>query len=113
MATSTQIGLAQIERRLQVEGYVCEIYSHMNSSRGVVYGFVVYTTDDDIKQLVCFDFGYTTLGETECVALACVALACVLRVTAEVQVEDFPVLHLDDDDDLAAHCNNCDLYRPC
>lgn len=52
-----------------------------------------------LKQLVCFDFGYTTLGETECVALA-----CVLRVTAEVQAEDFPVLHLDGDDDLAAHC---------
>lgn len=107
MATLTQIGLAQIERRLLVEGYVCEIYSHMNTSRGVVYGFVVYTTDDEIKQLVCFDFGYTALGEAECVSLA-----CVLRTTAEVQVEDFPVLNLDDAD-LEAHCNNCDLYRPC
>lgn len=68
----------------------------MNPSRGVVYGFAVYTTDDGIKQLVCFDFGYATLGDTECVALA-----CVLRTTAEVQVEDFPVLHLDGDDDLA------------
>lgn len=47
MPTLTHIGLAQIERRLWVEGYVCEIYSHTNSSRGVVYGFVVYTTDDD------------------------------------------------------------------
>ena len=108
MATLTQIGLAQIERRLHVEGYVCAIYSHMNQSHGVVYGFITYTTDDDIKQLVFFDFGYSTLGETECVALA-----CVLRATAEVQVEDFPVLHLDDDDDLVPHCNNCDLYRPC
>lgn len=97
MATLTQIGLAQIERRLWVEGCVCEIYSHMNTSRGVVYGFVVYTTDDDIKQLVCFDFGYTALGETECVALA-----CVLRTTAEVQVEDFPGLYLDGDGDLAS-----------
>lgn len=96
MATLTQIGLAQIERRLRVEGYVCEIYSHMNSSRGVVYGFAVYTTDDGISQLVCFDFGYTALGATECVALA-----CVLRNIAEVQVEDFSVLHLDGDDDLA------------
>lgn len=100
--------LAQIERRLQVEGYVCEIYSHMNSDRVAVYGFVTYTTDDDIKQLVCFDFGYLTLGETECVALA-----GVLRATAEVQAEDFPTLHLDGDDDLAAHCNDCGLYRPC
>lgn len=108
MATLTQIGLAQIERRLWVEGYVCEIYSHINPSRGVVYGYVVYTTDDDIKQLVCFDFGYTALGETECFALA-----CVLRAIAEVQVEDFPVLNLDGNDDLEAHCNNCDLYRPC
>lgn len=108
MATLTQIGLAQIERRLQVEGYVCEIYSHMSSSSRIVYGFVTYTTDGDIKQLVCFDFGYLTLGETECVALA-----RVLRDIAEVQVENFPVLHLDDDDDEAAHCNNCDLYRPC
>lgn len=98
MATLTQIGLAQIKRRLQVEGYVCEIYSHMISSRGVVYGFVIYTTEDDIKQLVCFDFGYLTLSEAECVALA-----CVLRATAEAQAEDFP----------AAHCNNCDFYRPC
>jgi hypothetical protein len=80
----------------------------MSSSHGVVYGFVTYTIDDDIKQLVCFDFGYSTLGETECVALA-----CVLRATAEVQAEDFPGPHLDDDDDLAAHCNNGDLYRPC
>lgn len=100
--------LAQIERRLQVEGYVCEIYSHMNSSCEAVYGFVTYTTDDDIKQLVCFDFGYLTLGEAECVALA-----GVLRATAEVQVEDFSVLQFDGDDDLVAHCNNCDLYRPC
>lgn len=107
IATLTQIGLAKIERRLCAEGYVCEIYSHMNPSRGVVYGYVLYTTDDDIKQLVCFDFGYTTLGKTECVALA-----CVLRNTSEVQVKDFPVLHLDGDDDLAARCNNCDLYRP-
>lgn len=88
--------LTHIERRLLVEGYVCEIYSCMNSSRGVVYGFIVYTTDDDIKQLVCFDFGYTALGEAESVALA-----CVLRTTAEVQVEDFPVSHIDGDDDLA------------
>ena len=97
MATLTHIGLAQIERRLWVEGYVCEIYSRINPSRGAVYGFVVYTTVDDFKQLICFDFGYATLGDTECVALA-----CVLRTTAEVQVEDFPVLHLDDDDDSAA-----------
>ena len=89
-----------------VEGYVCEMYSHMNSSRGAVYGFAVYTTDGDIKQLVCFDFGYETLGYTECVALA-----CVLRATAEAQVEDFPVLHLDGDDDLA-HCNGCDICSP-
>ena len=61
-----------------------------------------------MKTVGCFDFGYLTLGETECVALA-----CVLRATAEVQAEDFPGLCLDDDDDLAAHCNNCDLYRPC
>lgn len=108
MAMLTHIGLAQVERRLKVEGYVCDLYSHTDSSRGVVYGFVVYTKDDDIKQLVCFDFGYTALGETECYALA-----CVLRITSEVQLEDFPVLHLDGDDDLAAHCNNCDLYRPC
>lgn len=74
----------------------------------VVYGFVTYTIDDGIKQLVCFDFGHLTLDETECVALA-----GVLRATAEVQTEDFPVLNLDGDDDLAAHCNNCDLYRPC
>ena len=92
MSTLTQIGLAQIERRLWVEGYVCELYSHMNSSRGIVYGFVVYTVDANIKQLVCFDFGYAALGETECVALA-----CVLRGIADVTVEDFPVLHLDDD----------------
>lgn len=31
--------------------------------------------------------------------------------TTEVVVEDFPVLHLDGDDDLAAHCNDCNLYR--
>lgn len=101
MSTLTQIGLAQIERRLWVEGYVCEIYTHMNPSRGVVYGFVVYTTDEDIKQLVCFDFGYTSVGEVECVALA-----CVLRATAEITVEDFPALNLDDYD-LEAHCNDC------
>lgn len=59
--------------------YVCEIYSHMNSSRGVVYGFVVYTTDDDIKQLVCFGFGYTALGEAECVALAFLLLLQPMR----------------------------------
>lgn len=94
MAMLTQIDLAQIERRLWVEGYVCEVYSHMDSSRGVVYGFVVYTADEDIKQLVCFDFGYTSVGETECVALA-----CVLRHTADVTVEDFPTLHLDGGDD--------------
>lgn len=108
MAMLTHIRLAQIERRLWVDGYVCEVYAHTDSSRGVVYGFVVYTTDEDIKQLVCFDFGYTSLDEVECVALA-----CVLRATAEVTVEDFPVLHLDGDDDLAAHCNDCSLYRPC
>lgn len=84
--------LMQIERRLWVEGYVCELYSHMNSSRGVVYGFVVYTVDEGIKQLVSFDFGYDALGEVECVALA-----CVLRGITDVQVKDFPVLHLDDD----------------
>lgn len=108
MVQLTVIGLAQIERRLEVEGYVCEIYSRGDSSHGVVYGFVVYTTDDDIKQLVCFDFGYTALGEAECVALA-----CVLRATAEVKVEDFPVQQLDVDDDLAVHCNECDFFRPC
>lgn len=91
MSTLTHIGLAQIERRLWVEGYVCELYSHMDSTHGVVYGFVVYTVDEDIKQLVCFDFGYATLGEVECVALA-----CVLRTTADVRVEDFPVRQLDD-----------------
>lgn len=84
MATLTQIGLAQIGRRLKVEGYVCELYSCTDSTHGTVYGFVVYTADEDIKQLVCFDFGYTSVGEVECVALA-----CVLRVTAEVIVEDF------------------------
>lgn len=35
-----------------------------------------------------------------------------LRATTEVVVEDSPVLHLDGDDDLAAHCNDCDLYSP-
>ena len=107
MAMLAHIGLAQIERRLQVEWYVRELYSHMNSSRGVVYGFVIYMTDEDIKQLVCFGFGYATLGETDRDALA-----CVLRSTAEVQVEDFPVGHLDEADE-EANCNNCDLYRPC
>lgn len=92
MATLTQIGLAQIERRLKVEGYVCELYSRTDSTHGTVYGFVVYTTDEDIKQLVCFDFGYDALGTAECVALA-----IVLRTTADVTVEDFPVLHLEDD----------------
>lgn len=102
------IDLAQLERRLKVEAYVCELYSHMSSSQRIVYGFVVYATDADIKQLVCFDFGYATLGETECAALA-----CVLRGIADVTVENFQVLHLDADDDLKAHCNDCDLYRPC
>lgn len=83
MATLTQIEFTQIERRLRVEGYVCDIYSYKNPLHGVVYGFVVYTTDDDIKQLVCFDFGHTSLGEAECCALV-----CVLRTTSEVQVED-------------------------
>ena len=86
MSTLSQISLVRIERRLLAEGYVCEIYSHKNPSRGVIYGFVVYTTDDDIKQLVLFDFGYETLGEAECGALA-----CVLRTTTNMQVEDFPV----------------------
>lgn len=94
MATLTRIGLVQIERRLWVEGYVCEVYSHMDSSPRVDYGFAVYTVDEDIKQLVCFDFGYTSAVEVECVALA-----CVLRATAEVTEEDFPVLHLDGDGD--------------
>lgn len=105
MCTLTQIGLAQIERRLSAEGYVCEIYSHTRSSDGTVYGFVVYNADEDNKRLVCFDFGYTALGETECAALA-----CVLRESTEVSVEDFPVLHLDD---LTPHCNDCNLYAPC
>ena len=91
MSAVTHIGLVQIERRLWVEGYVCELYSHLDSKHGIVYGFVVYTVDDDIKQLVCFDFGYDAFGTAECFALA-----CVLRSMAEVSVEDFPVLHLQD-----------------
>ena len=100
--------LAQIERRLKVKGYVCELYSRTDSAHGTVYGFVVYTIGEDAKQLVSFDFGYASLGETECVALA-----CVLRVTADVDVENFSVLHLDADNDLMAHCNDCEFYRPC
>jgi hypothetical protein len=84
MATLTQIGLTQIGWQLKGGGYVCELYSCPDSTHGTVYGFVVYTADADIEQLVCFDFGYTSVGEVECVALA-----YMLRVTAEVTVEDF------------------------
>ena len=89
----TQNGIAQIERRLKVEGFICEIYSHGN-----VYGFIVYIKYEAASNLFYFDFGYDSLGEAECHALA-----NLLRYKFTVDVEDFPVLHLDDD----SNCNYC------
>lgn len=90
-----QNGIAQIERRLKVEGCTCEIYSH-----GDVYGYVMYIKHDGADDLVCFDFGYDSRGEAECCGLA-----NVLRFIHPVEIEDFPTLCLDDD-------SKCD-YCPC
>lgn len=88
-----QNGIAQIERRLKVEGYTCEIYSH-----GDVYGYVAYIERDGVDDVFLFDFGYDSLSEAECRVLA-----NVLRSMYPVDIEDFPVLHLNDD----SNCNYC------
>lgn len=45
--------LSELERTLKAGDYTGDIYSRMG-----VYGFVVYTETNAVRELVSFDFGY-------------------------------------------------------
>lgn len=71
--------IAELERTLKSCDYECDICSHSD-----VYGFVIYTYTDDVRELVSWDFGYSSreLAESS-------ALACILRRTSGVSVKDY------------------------
>ena len=92
--------LMQLEREVKACAYTCEIYSH-----GSVYGFCTYIEDEGHKQLVWWDFGFDGVETAECFAIA-----SIIRCTYGVEEHDYGVLH---DDDVKAHCNDCNFYRPC
>ena len=77
--------ISQLERTLMSGGYICDIYSH----RGV-YGFVVYTENDDVKALASWDFGYYGIASAESAALA-----CILRRALGVSVKDYSTVFND------------------
>lgn len=71
--------IAELERILKSGDYACEICSHSG-----VYGFVIYTYTDDVRELVSWDFGYSDreLAESS-------ALARILRRRRGVSVKDY------------------------
>lgn len=71
--------IAELERTLKSCDYECDICSHSD-----VYGFVIYTYTDDVRELVSWDFGYSSRGLAESSALA-----CILRRTSGVSVKDY------------------------
>ena len=98
--------IMQLEREVWVDAYTCEVYSHR-----AVYGFCVYTKDEDVKQLVAMDFGYDGVETAECTALA-----CIVRVAYDVIEKDHNVLRDEIDKDCGASYNddfesNCNCFH--
>lgn len=77
--------ISELERTLKSGDYACDICSHSG-----VYGFVIYTYTDDVRELVSWDFGYydRELAESS-------ALASILRRTSGVSVKDYTTVFND------------------
>lgn len=59
--------IAELEHTVKSCDYVCDIYSSSD-----VYGFVIYTYTDAVRELVSWDFGYSSRELAESSALACI-----------------------------------------
>lgn len=84
--------IAELERTLKSGDYSCDICS----SRGV-YGFVIYSETNAVREFVSWDFGYCSreLAESS-------ALACVLRRSLGVSVKDYTTVF----NDSASDCDS-------
>ena len=84
--------ISELERTLKSGDFTCDIYSH----RGV-YGFVIYTETNAVRELVSWDFGYYRRELAESAALA-----CILRRTLGVSVKDYSTVF----NDSASDCDS-------
>ena len=84
--------IAELERTLKSEGYTCDICSF----RGI-YGFIIYSETNAVREFVSWDFGYygRELAESA-------ALACILRRASGVSVKDYSTVF----DDSASDCDS-------
>lgn len=84
--------IAELERTLKSDGYTCDICSF----RGL-YGYVICTETNGVREFVSWDFGFygRELAESA-------ALACILRRASDVLVKDYST----EFNDSAADCDS-------